>query len=85
MTPLFLIKAEDIDHLKISSAQSLYTNAQGYAVIPNVSRYERNRVTVDPASFKGKQRCGTHFNNSDPNERRDCFSRFLKLARVQEY
>lgn len=48
-----LIKAEDIDHLKISSAQSLYTNAQGYAVIPNVSRYERNRVTVDPASLKG--------------------------------
>ena len=31
-----LIKAEDIDHLKISSAQSLYTNLQGAAVIPNV-------------------------------------------------
>ena len=33
MTPLFLIKAEDIDHLKISSAQSLYTNA------PRLCRY----------------------------------------------
>lgn len=48
-----LIKAEDVDHLKVSSAQSLYTNAQGYAVIPNVSRYERNKVTVDPASLTG--------------------------------
>lgn len=48
-----LIKAEDVDNLKVSSAQSLYTNAQGYAVIPNVSRYERNKVTVDPASLTG--------------------------------
>ncbi|OAT49341.1 outer membrane usher protein [Proteus hauseri ATCC 700826] len=48
-----LIKAEDVDHLKVSSTQSLYTNSQGYAVIPNVSRYERNKVTVDPASLTG--------------------------------
>lgn len=48
-----LVKAEDIDNLKVNNAQSLYTNSSGYAVIPTVTRYERNKISVDTATLSG--------------------------------
>lgn len=48
-----LVKAEDIDNLKVNNAQALYTDASGYAVIPTVTRYERNKVSVDTATLTG--------------------------------
>ncbi|MEQ5037751.1 fimbria/pilus outer membrane usher protein [Providencia rettgeri] len=48
-----LVKAEDIDNLKVNNAQSLYTNSSGFAVIPTVTRYERNKISVDTATLSG--------------------------------
>lgn len=48
-----LIKAENIDNLKVNNAQSLYTNSSGFAVIPTVTRYERNKISVDTATLSG--------------------------------
>ncbi len=48
-----LVKAENIDNLKVNNAQSLYTDSSGYAVIPTVTRYERNKVSVDTATLTG--------------------------------
>lgn len=48
-----LVKAENINNLKVNNAQSLYTDSSGYAVIPTVTRYERNKVSVDTASLTG--------------------------------
>lgn len=48
-----LVKAEDIDNLKVNNSQALYTDASGYAVIPTVTRYERNKVSVDTATLTG--------------------------------
>lgn len=48
-----LVKAEDIDNLKVNNTQALYTDSAGYAVIPTVTRYERNKVSVDTATLTG--------------------------------
>ncbi|UBX48496.1 fimbrial biogenesis outer membrane usher protein [Providencia alcalifaciens] len=48
-----LIKAQDIGHLKVNNVPSLHTNGQGYAVVPMLTRYERNKVSVDTSTLKG--------------------------------
>lgn len=48
-----LVKAQDIGHLKVNNVPSLHTNGQGYAVIPMLTRYERNKVSVDTSTLKG--------------------------------
>lgn len=48
-----LVKAEGINNLKINNVPSLYTNEQGYAVIPMLTQYERNNVSVDTSTLIG--------------------------------
>ncbi|MBS0925579.1 fimbrial biogenesis outer membrane usher protein [Providencia sp. JGM181] len=48
-----LVKAQDIDNLKVNNAPLLHTNGQGYAVVPMLTRYERNKVSVDTSTLKG--------------------------------
>ncbi|MEQ5183660.1 fimbria/pilus outer membrane usher protein [Providencia alcalifaciens] len=48
-----LVKAQDIGHLKVNNVPSLHTNGQGYAVIPMLTHYERNKVSVDTSTLKG--------------------------------
>lgn len=53
-----LVKANDINDLKVNNAQSLYTNSWGYAVVPSATRYERNKISVDPSTLTGNNDVG---------------------------
>lgn len=48
-----LVKTQDINNLKVNNVPSLRTNGQGYAVVPMLTRYERNKVSVDTSTLKG--------------------------------
>lgn len=48
-----LVKAQGIENLKVNNTQALYTDANGFAVIPSVTRYERNKINVDAATLTG--------------------------------
>ena len=53
-----LIKAKGINNLKINNGQSLYTDIFGYAVIPSVTGYERNQISVDTATLSANDDVG---------------------------
>ncbi len=46
-----LVRAEDAADLKLLNNTGVYTNNQGYAVVPYVSPYQRTRLTLDTASL----------------------------------
>ncbi|MBS1206124.1 MAG: fimbrial protein [Proteobacteria bacterium] len=45
-----LVRAEDAANLRLFNNSGLYTNSQGYAVVPYISPYQRTRLTLDTTS-----------------------------------
>ncbi|MBG5918216.1 fimbria/pilus outer membrane usher protein [Providencia stuartii] len=53
-----LVKAKNINNLQVNNAQALYTDSWGYAVVPSATRYERNKISVDPSTLTGNNDVG---------------------------
>nr|WP_241391462.1 fimbria/pilus outer membrane usher protein [Serratia proteamaculans] len=49
-----LVKAPGADGVKVQNNTGVYTNKSGYAVVPYVSPYHRNRISLDTATLGEK-------------------------------
>lgn len=46
-----LIKAKGADHVKVQNNTGVYTDSRGYAIVPYVTPYRRNPMTLDTSSL----------------------------------
>lgn len=46
-----LVKAKDASDIKVANNTGVYTNKKGYAVVPYVSPYQRNRIHLNTANL----------------------------------
>lgn len=48
---MVLVRAPEASNVKVNNNTGIYTDSAGYAVIPYVSPYHRNRITLDTANL----------------------------------
>lgn len=51
---MVLIKADDASKVKVNNSTGIYTDSKGFAVVPWVTPYRRNSLTLDSASLNSQ-------------------------------
>ncbi|WP_251276992.1 fimbria/pilus outer membrane usher protein, partial [Enterobacter hormaechei] len=62
---LALIRADEASDVQVEGATNVHTDSRGYAVMPTLSAYHKNTISLDTETLAEKCRSG-------PEQQNDC-------------